>query len=118
MFVPSALPCEVLVDIVALQSRALQSQAGAMMLACSSAVLASRLWGPDKEVSSQLQVSSQHLTNDSQGTFTQIYHKLLALLTDPDVFREPVWPAPDISPPWPKGNQNGHRSCFTSFSGK
>lgn len=110
MFFPSALLCEVLVDIVAQQSRALQSQAGAMMLACWSAVLASGLWGPDKEVSSQLQVSSP--------ASHKLYRKLPALLTDPDVLREPVWPAPDTSPPWPKGNQNGHRYCFTSFSGR
>ena len=48
-------------------------------------------------------------TNDSLGALTQIHHQLPALLTDPDVFWEPVWPAPGMSPQWPKGNQDDHR---------
>ena len=57
VFFPFPLLCEVPADIVAPQSRALQSQdTGAMVLACLSAVLASRLWRPDEEASSQLRV--------------------------------------------------------------
>lgn len=82
MFFPSALPCEVLVDIVALLCRALQNQdAGAMVLACRSAVLAPGFGGLIRKCLLSSKLVPQHLTNDSLGAFKQIYHKLPADLT-------------------------------------
>lgn len=76
---PSALPYEVLTDVVASGRRALYSQdTDAVVLASFSAVPASKLLRPDKKASSHLRVS--HLLHKQQsGTFTQ-------MLTDPDVF--------------------------------
>lgn len=59
MFFPSALPWEILADIVApsQKSKALWSQnIAAVALTCMSAVPASRLWGPDKAAPSQLRL--------------------------------------------------------------
>lgn len=55
-------------------------------------------------------------TSDSLGAFTQIHYWVPAPLTDPDIFREPVWPAQEVSLHWPKGSQDNPDSWLSQLS--
>lgn len=48
-------------------------------------------------------------TNNSLEAFAHIRWWVPGPLTDPDIFREPMWPAPEVSPPWSKGSQDNPR---------
>lgn len=119
MFFPSALPWEILADIVApsQKSKALWSQnIVAVALTCMSAGPASRLWGPlirEHPLSSDFPT---FFASDSLGALTQIHYWVPAPLKDPDIFREPVWPAPEVSLHWPKGSQDNPDSWLSQLS--